>query len=110
MKFWVPSRLKSNFHKLPLVQSRYFDAYILRFREGSWAPWHTDPVEGRRHYRVNIILKKAKRGGEFQCDKVLFKAGRLVVFRPDQEKHSVSPIKSGTRWVLSFGFTRPLKP
>ena len=101
---WKPSRLKSNFHKLGF-QAFFFDLYLLRFRECSWAPWHKDPVKGKKHYRANLIVWSAKEGGLFQCDKTLFRFGPLVVFRPDLHTHCVSPIKEGRRYVLSLGWT-----
>ncbi len=48
-----------------------FDVYVLRFRPGVVVPRHTDPVDGKRHYRVNIVLRQAKEGGEFVCDEAI---------------------------------------
>lgn len=83
-----------------------FDLYLLRYRAGVQIPTHVDPVPGKRHFRLNFAFGSYE-GGEFVCDKVLARAGRLVLFRPDIAEHSVSPVHRGTRWVVSLGFVRP---
>lgn len=39
------------------------DCYILKYPEGSEIPPHTDPVPGRKHWRMNVVLKRATVGG-----------------------------------------------
>lgn len=66
-------------------------------------PPHTDPVTGKRHYRLNIELWKAKDGGRFYGCQPLLRLPRMVLFRPDTQTHAVSWVGEGTRLVLSFG-------
>ncbi len=83
-----------------------FDAYLLRFPEGAEVPPHTDPVSGGRHFRLNVVLKNARAGGEFRCAEPIYASGRIKLFRPDTTPHSVTRIVAGTRYVLSLGWVR----
>lgn len=105
---WQQGRQGTGYAKMLLARCRKpvpFDLWLLRYREGSYIDWHHDPVEGKMHYRINVVLKKAKAGGEFESeDRPLFGSSRVVLFRPDQNRHRVRLIKGGTRYVLSFGW------
>ena len=104
---WRGGRQQSGYDKMLLVQSRYplpFDVYLLRFAEGSGIPPHTDPVAAGRHYRCNIVLKRAKKGGEFLCSTPIVSTERIKLFRPDVCEHSVTCVELGTRYVLSIGW------
>ena len=79
------------------------DLYLLKFAEGIEVPEHTDVVKGKKHYRVNIILKRPKSGGEFVCSKTILNLNRVKVFRPDLYAHSVTKIRAGSRFCLSIG-------
>jgi hypothetical protein len=79
---------------------------LLRFPEGSDVPPHVDRVASGRHYRLNIILRAARRGGDFACARTLYANRRVKLFRPDLQTHSVTRIASGSRWVLSIGWVR----
>ncbi|MFC6977979.1 hypothetical protein [Microbulbifer taiwanensis] len=59
-----------------------------------------------RHYRLNIVIKRAKSGGEFLCDSPIYESARIKLFRPDIAEHAVSEVQSGTRYVLSLGWVR----
>lgn len=78
------------------------DCYILHYLPNTTLPEHTDPVEGKRHYRLNVNLFG---GGKFICNNVIFKFGPIVLFRPDNELHSVV---NGNyhRLILSIGWVR----
>jgi hypothetical protein len=92
-----------------LLQSLWplpFDVYILRFPEGAEIPAHTDPVAKGRHYRCNIVVKRAREGGEFVCATPIVATRRIKVFRPDTCDHSVTRVTRGTRYVLSIGWIR----
>lgn len=92
-----------------LLQSMWplpFDVYVLRFRAGSEIPPHTDPVATGRHYRCNIVLKRAQEGGEFVCAAPIFASRRIKFFRPDACEHSVTRVLKGTRYVFSIGWVR----
>jgi hypothetical protein len=104
---WVPGRQNTGYEKLTLIERGFkfwklsgFDCHIIKYADGSFIPPHTDKVIGK-HYRFNFILKYPTSGGEFSCEK-FWKLGRLIFFRPDLYKHSVSKCV-GTRYVLSFG-------
>lgn len=109
---WEPGRQGTGYLKKLLwfgptpFSTVWFDAYLLKFPVGSDIPWHVDSVKpGEKHYRLNVYLKGAKRGGEFLCKKPpLFNGGFFQVFRPDINPHMVTKIEEGTRYVLSIGW------
>lgn len=107
---WVAGRQGTGYSILTLawVTKKWspvpFDAYILKYPEGSYIPPHKDEPGFGKHYRINIILKKCAEGGEFFSENALFKLGRVVLFRPDLSLHTVTKVKRGTRYVLSFGW------
>lgn len=80
------------------------DLYLLKFPEKSYLPKHKDEVTFGRHFRFNLILKPAKEGGKFFCEKSIIDWPFLKVFNPDANEHSLSEVTKGTRYVLSFGF------
>ena len=82
-----------------------WDIYIFHYKEGSYIPKHKDPSKYGKHYRFNIELKKADKGGKFICSSVVFKWWRFCLFQADANYHKVTKIEKGSRWVLSFGFT-----
>lgn len=104
---WQKGRQQSGYDKMLLAQSMWplpFDLYILRFPQGAEIAPHTDPVSFGRHYRLNIVIKRAKVGGEFHCATPIYENARIKFFRPDACEHSVSKIEEGTRYVLSIGW------
>lgn len=105
---WTPGRIGTGYNKLCLLQSRLFkcDAYLLYFPTGSEITPHTDEVEEGRHFRLNIMLRKAEQGGEFKCDCPTYVGYRLFYFRPDLFEHSVTKIEEGYRLMLSVGWVR----
>lgn len=106
---WVKGRLNGGYDKLLITTLRWpipFDLYLLRFPEGSEIKEHVDPVDGKRHYRLNIIIKKAKEGGLATNREPIYENRRIKLFRPDISPHAVSKVLSGTRYVLSLGWVR----
>ena len=83
-----------------------FDTYLLRFPKGSEFAPHTDKVESGKHYRLNIVLKNAKVGGEFICANPIFETKRIKLFRPDESEHQVTKVQEGNRYVLSVGWIK----
>ncbi len=83
-----------------------FDVYILRFPEGSEVPAHTDNVAAGKHFRLNIVLKKARTGGEFICAQPIYESARIKLFRPDVCEHQVTKVISGNRYLLSIGWIK----
>jgi 2OG-Fe(II) oxygenase superfamily len=110
---WERGRQGTGYDKLLITHGKTWDAWLLRYPEGSFIGEHTDPVDpGLRHYRCNIVLWHANEGGEFQT-KVgspgptpIINLNRIKVFRPDITTHGVSKIIRGTRYVLSIGWVR----
>ena len=106
---WRSGRQESGYDKMLLLANPFlvpFDCYLLRFRTGSEIPSHTDPVSDKRHYRLNIIVRKAKQGGEFLCSDPIYENRRIKLFRPDVSSHSVTKVTEGTRYVVSIGWVR----
>ncbi len=104
---WDKGRQKTGYDKMLLAVSKrffLFDCYLIRYPEGSGIPPHTDPSTLGRHYRLNIILKSPKSGGEFLCKDPIFETKRIKLFRPDQSEHSVTTVVGGSRYVLSIGW------
>jgi len=106
---WQTGRQQSGYDKMLLLQSMWplpFDVYILRFPQGSEIAPHTDPVSLGRHYRLNIVIKRAASGGEFVCATPIYTSARIKLFRPDACEHSVTRVVRGSRYVLSIGWVR----
>ena len=106
---WQSGRQQSGYDKMLLLQGMWplpFDVYILRFPEDSEIKPHTDPVSEGAHYRLNIVLRRAREGGEFRCAHPIFETGRIKLFRPDLSEHSVTKITRGRRYVFSVGWLR----
>lgn len=107
---WQEGRQGTGYYKLKLFESKLLklDVYLLKFPENSYISPHTDPSTlGYQHHRMNVILKKAIKGGEFKKSyKRKEEYGRVIKFRPDIEEHFVSKIKKGSRWVLSVGWLK----
>lgn len=106
---WQRGRQESGYDKMLLLQSMWplpFDVYLLRFPTGSEIKPHVDRVASGAHYRLNLVIRRAKYGGEFICAKAIHDSPRIKIFRPDVCEHSVTQIESGTRYVLSVGWIR----
>ncbi len=106
---WRTGRQGSGYDKMLLATSPFlvpWDCYLLRYRPGAGIPEHTDPVRNKRHYRLNVELKRAREGGEFRCADPLLQTPRIKLFRPDLSPHSVTPVEAGVRYVLSIGWVR----
>ena len=106
---WQSGRQRTGYEKMLLIANPFvlpFDCYLLRYKPGSGIPGHVDPVEGKRHYRLNIVLRRAESGGEFRCSAPLYNGRRVHLFRPDESEHSVTPVIKGVRYVLSIGWVR----
>ena len=110
---WQRGRQNSGYDKMLLFTLPWplpFDSYLLRFPEGSEVPPHQDPVHKGRHYRLNIILKAPRSGGEFVCASPIYESRRIKLFRPDACMHSVTRVKGGSRYVLSIGWVLGREP
>ena len=110
---WQRGRQASGYDKMLLLTLPWplpFDSYLIRYPEGSGVPPHTDPASHGRHYRLNIILKSPRSGGEFICANPIYSSKRIKLFRPDICEHSVTPVCGGSRYVLSIGWVLRPRP
>lgn len=83
----------------------YWDAYLIRYRDGAHIPEHVDDAQhGQRHRRINAVLTAATAGGELWIDgaRVELMVGDAVRFFPDREVHAVTRV-TGTRLLFSVG-------
>lgn len=104
---WQCGRQNSGYDKMLLFTLPWplpFDSYLIRYPDGSAVPPHKDPVQRGRHYRLNVILKAPRSGGEFLCAAPIYSSKRVKLFRPDKCEHSVSRVEGGSRYVLSIGW------
>lgn len=104
---WQRGRQGSGYDKMLLLTARWplpFDSYLIRYPVGAEIPPHTDAVAHGKHYRLNLVLKRSPRGGEFVCSTPIFSTSRIKLFRPDQCEHSVTRVEGGSRYVLSIGW------
>lgn len=104
---WQKGRQQSGYDKMLLIYNKLgieFDAYFLRFPKGSEILPHRDSVQSGRHFRLNIILKKSKFGGEFICERHILNTNRIKLFRSDLYTHSVTKVSGSARYVLSIGW------
>ncbi len=104
---WQRGRQGTGCDKMLVVTAKWplpFDSYLIRYPEGSAIPPHTDPVQAGRHYRLNVVLKSPKSGGEFVCATPIFATKRIKLFRPDACEHSVTQVVGGSRYVFSLGW------
>lgn len=110
---WIEGRQQGDYSKMLLATFFLpipFDLYLLKFPTGSYIDAHVDKVSWGRHFRLNIVIKKAIEGGEFKVAKVpgtFINTARVKFFRPDKVLHSVTEVHQGERLVLSLGFVIP---
>lgn len=106
---WERGRQKSGYDKMLLCRifaPFKFDAYLIKFPQGSEIKPHTDKVRPGKHFRLNIVLKHAEEGGEFICDNPIINYHRVKLFRHDIEQHQVSKIEKVSRYILSIGWIK----
>lgn len=96
---WQPGRQGTGYRKLPIFQISFADMYLIHYPVGAYVPTHTDVVEGKKHYRLNIILW----GEDNFQGQTLFSTKRIKFFRPDLTPHNVDKVTKN-RLVLSLGW------
>jgi|JI10StandDraft_1071094.scaffolds.fasta_scaffold297758_3 hypothetical protein len=107
---WQQGRQKTGYDTIKVMELHRplpMDIYLIRYQQGAYIPPHCDPVRQGQHYRLNITLKYAQRGGVFHCEQLIWRCGRMVLFRSDLAIHQVSQVESGSRYVLSIGWIWP---
>lgn len=85
----------------------FYDAYLIRYRQGDFIPRHKDEasIVGKRHHRINAMVALADEGGDLRIDGKLIELplGAAVDFFPDEEEHEVAPVTRGRRILFSVG-------
>ena len=119
---WKPGRQATGYDILPLARERtglvaralvhvgtpfedYWDVYLIRYQDGSHIPPHRDDAQhGRRHRRLNALLRAPRSGGELWIagTRVELAVGDAVAFDPDLDEHSVTRV-DGDRLLFSVG-------
>lgn len=102
---WEPGRQGGDYRKKLIFAFKIpfmfaMDSYIVEFGPRYYLNKHKDKVEGKRHFRLNIVLKGK---GRFICEKTIFERKRIVFFRPDIREHSMINGHEKRR-ILSIGF------
>jgi hypothetical protein len=90
---WEKGRQGTGYDKSLIFVSPFpvpFDCYLLRFPEGTEIPPHRDPVTTGRHYRLNVVIKRALSGGDFICADPMLDWRRLKFFRSDQSVRAIA--------------------
>ena len=106
---WRKGRQGTGYETMMLLWSRALrmDCCVIRYPIGTCIPPHRDPVSlSDRHYRLNVTLRRAAKGGELICERSILRLGSLNFFRPDLAEHQVTMIEEGTRYVFSIGWVR----
>lgn len=106
---WQNGRQEGNYRIFPIIYSTRFkvDMHLIFYPTGSEIRIHKDPVMfTQRHYRLNLEIWRAIRGGVFNCSNCILRTRRLALFRPDLEEHNVTKIEEGCRVVFSIGWLR----
>lgn len=96
---WIEGRQGTGYRKLLLREGNSWDCYLIDYPPNTHISTHTDPVEGKKHYRLNILLW----GQDNFRGETIFSTKRIKLFRPDISPHSVEEV-SRRRLILSIGW------
>jgi hypothetical protein len=98
---WQPGRKGTGYRKLVFWQNERLacDCYLIDYPPTTYVSTHTDPVPGKKHYRLNILLW----GQDNFHGQTLFATKHIKLFRPDISPHSVEPV-SKRRIIFSIGW------
>ena len=81
---WEEGRVGTGYRKLTLFRGHRFlpfDCYLIDYPIGSSVPTHTDPIPGKRHFRLNILLMgEDVYGGKVSLSRPLAIRSRHFVF------------------------------
>ena len=107
---WGNDKFNTGYKILTLAYIRgIFDLYVFHYATHSYLPKHKDPKKYGKQYRLNIVLRKPKSGGQFWCKGKHFNFNdRIIFFRADSNYHGMTKIEEGSRIILSLGFYRPM--
>lgn len=109
---WIEGRQKTKYQKMLIAQSKKlcFDIWLIKYVDSNIS-LHIDPspLEGKKHHRINIILRKPEFGGffiNFGEFKTYFNH-RVIYFNPSDSYHFLSKAY-GKRLVLSIGWLKAI--
>lgn len=94
---WEVGRQGQGYRKKRIFSFINVDMYLIAFDKGFKLPMHTDAVSGKKHYRLNILLK----GEDAYIGNYIFKFWRIILFRSDQIHGTVELTRD--RLLLSIG-------
>lgn len=97
---WIPGRQLGQYEKMKIFSFSFLDCYLIRYKADFQLPIHTDLVENKKHYRLNIVL----RGEDAYIGSHIFRFPKIVCFRSDLP-HGTK-LLTKPRLVLSFGWVR----
>lgn len=82
---WEVGRQNNSYKKLTLIKFKYFDCHLIKLKKFAKIPFHTDKVDGYKHYRINFLIK----GHYIQCYKDLPNCMNkfFTLFRSDINDH-----------------------
>lgn len=106
---WQQGRQKSTeYKKFPLWYFRIgkwgFDAYILKYEPNTVLDWHTDPVKGGKHWRLNIKLWGNSNFKIAKATGIDITNQTINLFRADCYSHSL--VVFTKTYKLSLGFVK----
>lgn len=100
---WTTGRQGSGYEKAKIFSTPFLDCYLIRYHVGFKLPLHTDPVQGKLHYRLNILL----RGEDAYVGQYLWRRRRIICFRSDLPHGTYKLTRP--RLILSFGWVRKVR-
>ncbi len=111
---WLQGRQQgSTYFKLPLLVSEWLklDVHLIRIPKGGEVKPHLDASpSGYKHWRLNITLWAASKGGVVHwlgpASGKEYEANRIFLFRPDLCTHYVSRVDEGFVLLFSVGWLR----
>lgn len=99
---WEYGRQGTGYLKKKLFENSFLDCWLIKYPPNTTIPPHTDKVEGKKHFRLNIVVKGY---AKFESDTppIFNLLNRIIFFRPDINKHWVNN-KQKERIILSLGW------
>lgn len=95
---WRKGRQGDGYEKLKIFHLPFLDCWLIRYNKGFKLPIHSDGVEGKRHYRLNILIK----GEDAYIGNSIFRWWRVVLFRADMP-HGTREL-TRNRLIFSLGW------
>ena len=87
-------------------ETRLGDTIFLHYLKGSHAQLHKDIIDpSKYHVRCNLLIKKAKQGGDILIDEMKYELNEndVWIVIANKELHGTTPIEDGERIIYSTG-------